>query len=179
MKLIIGLGNPGEKYKNTRHNVGFVIVDKLKAKLNANADWERNDKFKAEICKLSLVDAILAKPQTFMNESGKAVSRFVNFYNFDKEDLWVIHDDLDLKLGEYKIQNGVGPKLHYGVSAIEENLDSKQFWRVRVGVDNRLEGNRIPGEVYVLQNFTEEEIYKISPVIEEICTNLMTDLFNK
>ncbi|MBU1071203.1 aminoacyl-tRNA hydrolase, partial [Patescibacteria group bacterium] len=114
MKLIVGLGNIGEKYKNTRHNVGFMVVDEL-------------EKHKEDLGKVMLV-----KPATFMNESGRAVAKMVRFYKLDLDNLYVVHDDLDLKLGEYKIQKGVGPKVHNGILSVEKELGDKEFWRVRV-----------------------------------------------
>ncbi|QQG47549.1 MAG: aminoacyl-tRNA hydrolase [Candidatus Woesebacteria bacterium] len=161
MKVIVGLGNPGEKYSKTRHNVGFMVLDAL-------ADGGKfgfQKKFNCLI--LQSGDVILVKPQTFMNASGEAVSKLVDFYKVDLNDLWVIHDDLDLSLGETKIQKGVGPKLHNGIYSIEESLNSKEFWRVRVGVDNR-DNNRTLGEQYVLEEFKEDEIGKINDVIKKI-----------
>jgi len=157
MKLIVGLGNPGEKYLKNRHNVGFMFVDYL----------EENKAFTSSVHYL--------KPQTFMNKSGDEVSRKLNFYKLTPADLIVIHDDLDLKLGEYKIQRGKGPKVHNGVNHIEERLGSKDFWRVRLGVDARQQENRQPGESYVLENFlpTEKEIlYLLFPEITQAIKTL-------
>ncbi len=88
-------------------------------------------------------------------------------------DLWVVHDDLDLRLGEFKVQFGVGPKLHYGIQSIEEKLGTKDFWRVRIGVDNRQSDNRINGETYVLQDFEKTETEVRDRVIEEVVKDLM------
>jgi PTH1 family peptidyl-tRNA hydrolase len=146
MKLIIGLGNPGEKYKNNRHNVGHMVADKLKAK----------------------------KTDTFMNDSGVFVKKMFKARGLTPNDLYIIHDDLDIKLGEFKIQFGKGPKLHNGLESIENELGTTDFWRVRVGVDNRDPENRTSGEEYVLQDFTSEEKIVLDVVIKEICKKLVT-----
>ncbi|KKR12226.1 MAG: Peptidyl-tRNA hydrolase, partial [Candidatus Woesebacteria bacterium GW2011_GWA1_39_21b] len=125
MKLIVGLGNPGEKYENTRHNVGYKVADSLRSTVDSDCEWEENRKYKAVVCRLKAVDILLAKPQTFMNSSGVAVRKLIDQYKIKLADIWVIHDDLDLRLGEYKIQLGVGPKLHYGIKSIEGKLGKK------------------------------------------------------
>ena len=176
MKLIVGLGNPGDKYTKTRHNVGFIIADWLQSSVYSSDTWEENKKFQAIVCKPSAVGVILAKPQTFMNSSGVAVKSLYNFYKISTSDLWIIHDDLDIRLGDYKIQKGVGPKLHNGIESIEKELRTKDFWRVRVGVDDRELNNRVPGDEYVLQNFSEEEKATISIVIENIIQDLISRL---
>lgn len=125
--------------------------------------WEK--KFDAEILRLG--ELLLVKPQKFMNRSGEVVKNLVNFYKLEPGDLWVAHDDLDILLGEYKIQSGVGPKVHNGVTSVESNLGTKDFWRVRMGVDNRDQRSefRIQGEEYVLSDFTNEEMVIIKKVI--------------
>ncbi len=158
MKLLVGLGNPGEKYKNNRHNVGYMFVDYLENKIGKKKD------------------IIVAKTQVFMNESGRAVNKLTNTYNLEPNTLYIIHDDLDIRLGEYKIQKGKGPKLHNGIESIEQTLQTKDFWRVRIGVDNRDEDNRIPGEKYVLQDFVPEEKITLKTVFEEIVTKFLVPL---
>lgn len=140
MKLLVGLGNPGPKYQNTRHNVGFLFLDFL----------VKNNLLNKQVKTL--------KPDTYMNHSGMAVAKELNFYKLKPADLIVVHDDLDLRLGEYKVQFGKGPKLHNGVESVEKVLGTKDFWRVRIGVDNRIPDNRVSGKSYVLQNFTPEEL---------------------
>lgn len=169
MKLIVGLGNPGEKYKLNRHNVGFMFVEYL-CKWVDDREWKMEKKFEAEMCEIEIKSekALLVKPQTFMNDSGKAVQKISKNNNLMPNDLIVIHDDLDIKLGEYKIQIGKGPKLHNGIESIENHMHTKEFTRVRIGVDNRSVENRIPGEAYVLQNFTPEEIIILNGVFSEI-----------
>ena len=165
MKLIVGLGNPGDEHKENRHNVGFMVVDRLAEE----AEWE--SKFEALILKSR--DCLLVKPQTFMNNSGTAVKKIMNFYKLNIDDLVVVHDDLDIRLAEYKIQEGVGPKVHNGLTSVEERLGTKDFWRVRVGVDNRPVGEaRTPGDEYVLADFTSEEKEIIEGVIEKVVKEL-------
>ncbi|MBU1200391.1 aminoacyl-tRNA hydrolase [Patescibacteria group bacterium] len=135
MKLVVGLGNIGEKYKGTRHNVGFMVVDGL----IGEEKWNKNKNYMDSRLRGNDggEDVVLVKPTTFMNESGRAVAKMVRFYKIDLDNLYVVHDDLDLKLGEYKIQKGVGPKVHNGILSVEKELGDKEFWRVRVGIDNR------------------------------------------
>lgn len=161
MKVVVGLGNPGEKYANNRHNLGFMVLDKLAG----TASWE--SKFEALVLKSG--EYLLVKPQMFMNRSGEAVAKLVNFYKVGGGDLWVVHDDLDIRLGEYKIQRGVGPKVHNGLTSVEEQLGTANFWRARVGIDNRPTGMaRTPGEDYVLADFTEEERQVVDRVIASL-----------
>jgi len=171
MKLIIGLGNPGKKYEQTRHNVGWMVVEKLKS----------------EICEVEAGDEkiVLAKPITYMNQSGEAVKRLLQFNNLTIEqcsnDLYVIHDDLDIPLGSFKIQFGKGPKGHKGVESVERALGTKKFWRVRIGIENRqikqLEQfqqlEHFTGEEYVLGKFTKEEMKVLEKTIPEVVERLM------
>ena len=158
MKILIGLGNPGKKYQNNRHNVGQMFVDYLlknpKSKLQITNEIQ-NPNFK------------LYKTDCFMNLSGIFVKKLVSHYSLTPNpySLIIVHDDLDIPLGKFHIQFGVGPPLHNGLESIEQHLKTKDFWRVRIGVDNRNPEQKIPGETYVLQNFTEEEIKDLKEVI--------------
>ena len=114
-----------------------------------------------------------------MNDSGVAVKNLSTHYNLQHTNLYVVHDDLDLTLGSYKIQFGKGPKVHNGLLSIEEELGTSDFWRVRIGVDNRDPNNRIPGDEYVLQNFTKEEIEIRDKIIAEITIKLFKLLAEK
>jgi len=172
MKLIVGLGNPGNKHKNNRHNSGFMVIDEL-ARLLLDEEWSSVKKFQSSIIKHEGL-FMLIKPQTFMNQSGKAVKKLIDQYKIESSDLWVIHDDLDIALGDYKIQKGKGPKLHKGIRSIEEKLGKTDFWRVRIGVENRSEENKISGETYVLQDFTEKEIEVIISNIVKISREIIS-----
>ncbi|MCL4374640.1 aminoacyl-tRNA hydrolase [Patescibacteria group bacterium] len=165
MKLIIGLGNPGEKYQHNRHNVGFMFVDYLLNTVSELTDWRVNgfkaDKYSnSQLAELVINDKeiLVCKPQTFMNRSGQAVGELIRRYEINPaRDLVVVHDDLDIPLGKLKIQSGTGPQLHNGIESIEQILKIKDFLRVRIGVDNRPPANRMDGEAYVLQNFLAPE----------------------
>ena len=154
MKLIIGLGNPGEKYKNNRHNVGQMVIEKLQS-ISHNKN------------------ILLKKSGSFMNDSGDFVKSILTKSKLETSNLYIIHDDLDVTLGSYKIQFGKGPKIHNGINDIQEKLGTSDFWYVRVGVDNRDPNNRIPGEQYVLEDFTNEERDILDKVIDEICKKLV------
>lgn len=175
MKLIVGLGNPGEEYAKTRHNVGFMVVDALASKVNGGR-WTVSRKLHSTLFAVHQT-LVLAKPETFMNNSGKTVKKIINQYGVKTPDVWVVHDDLDLHLGNYKVQKGKGPREHKGVSSVEEKL-GKDFWRVRIGVDNRDPENRIQGEDYVLQNFSDRELAIVNEVIGKIVENLNQNAFN-
>lgn len=171
MKLIVGLGNPGKEYQNTRHSAGFEFVDRISDGARFNLDS------KSESLTYKENDFLFVKPQTFMNESGRSVRKIMDFYKLGTEEVIIAHDDLDLKLGEYKIQKGVGPKIHNGVSSVESNLASKDFLRVRIGVDNReksMYGGS--GADYVLGKFSKEELEILDEVLEEAADELLVTL---
>ena len=151
MKLIVGLGNPGSKYINNRHNVGFMFVDYLSSIINHPSS-----------------NIKLIKPQTFMNNSGIVVKKLITNYQLQITDLFIVHDDLDIPLGKFKIQMGTGPKLHNGLASIEQHLKTKDFLRIRIGVDNRTPVNHINGEAYVLQNFLPNEREILAKLFPEI-----------
>lgn len=156
MKLIVGLGNPGEKYKFNRHSVGAIILNELL--LKKNLTWEENAKLKGKLCKIG--DIIFFRPSVFMNSCGESVSLVLNFYKIDPSDLLVIHDDLDLPFGEVKKQFASGAAGHHGVESIISNLGTKDFSRVRIGIGRPT--NAQPVEDFVLSNFSEEELKKIT-----------------
>lgn len=153
MKLIVGLGNPGEKYQKSRHNVGFILLDKFVA--DNNLKWRRVERFNSEVADYS--DGLLIKPQTFMNNSGDAVSKLVNFYKISLNNLIIIHDDVDLPLGIIKKQKGKNSAGHHGVESIFEKLGTKDFWRIRVGI-GKPEDKDTPVDEWVLQDFGENEL---------------------
>lgn len=171
MKLIIGLGNPGEKYQKNRHNAGFIILDELKKNCNF-PDFEFSKKFNADISEgiLEGDKIILAKPQTFMNNSGEAVQKIMNFYKLAPEAILVIHDDLDIDFGNYKISNDSGPAGHNGVQDIIDKVGTQNFKRIRIGIEGeeKRKTRIIPGDVFVLQDFSEEELEKIKNLAKGI-----------
>ncbi len=157
MKLIIGLGNPGKEFIRNRHNVGFMFIEFL----------ERQEE---------LQDTKLFKVENmFMNDSGRFIAEKVNFYKITPENLVIVHDDLDLKLGEFKINFGKGPQVHNGLLSIEDTLGTKDFWRVRVGTDTRanMEGKLgDSGHDFVLGDFNSEEMGKLENIFPMIYEKL-------
>jgi len=171
MKLVVGLGNPDERYLKTRHNIGFMVIDRILSDV-LDVSPHQVKKYHALVYYKQRKDLLFAKPLTSMNLSGKTVRIIVKQYKIITSDLWVIHDDLDLALGTYKIQKGKGPKDHKGLLSVYESIGKKDFWHVRVGVGNRDPKKKIEGEDYVLQNFKESEIEKISEVIDKVIEDL-------
>ncbi len=154
MKLIIGLGNPGKEYERTRHNVGFMVVDAYA--LNAGQNWEWKKSFHAWICRVTK-KMVLAKPGTFMNESGRAVQCIMRFYKCSLDDLTVVHDDKDLALGEVRVQKNRGHAGHNGVRSLIDILGSKNFTRVRLGIAPSDPKKMENTSDFVLRKFSREE----------------------
>ena len=157
MKLIVGLGNPGDEYIGTRHNLGFFEIDKLSSNENFTK-WKLEKKFNAMLSLGEIVSekVVLAKPQTFMNNSGVAVAKIANYYKISPSDIIVIQDDLDLPLGTLRISHNASSGGHKGIQSIIENVKSQEFIRLRIGIAGEKRGE-IPAEDYVLQKFSQEE----------------------
>ena len=183
MKLITGLGNPGEKYKNTRHNAGFICINSLYERLNSLneyyiTEWKQDKFSNSEVSFLKLgsdVMAILQKPQTYMNNSGEAVLELVKMYKISdlKNDFILIHDDLDIELGKVKIQVGKSPHGHNGVNDIINRLKTDEFISVRIGIESRID-EKINGEDFVLMKFTDEERGILEGAITEAVDNIVS-----
>ncbi len=165
MILIVGLGNPGEKYKKTRHNVGFLVLDSLLKKLTPveKSFWEESQKFNAEIARVS-DGLILAKPLSFMNASGEVVARLMSFYKIQPFGLYVVQDDVDLPLGKIKITIDRGSAGHKGIESIMEKLGSQNFVRIRVGVGK---DQRVSTDRFVLMPFTLWEKGKLNQAVKK------------
>jgi len=150
MKIIVGLGNPGKKYERTRHNAGFMAVDELAKDLQVDV---AQDKYHALIAKARIDSeaALLAKPQTYMNDSGRAVAAILRETYTTVSDLIVVHDELDLPLGFVRVKTGGGHGGHNGLRSLIEQLGSPDFMRVRIGI-GRPEPGRDPAD-YVLSPF--------------------------
>lgn len=178
MRLIIGLGNPGEKYVNTRHNIGFKVLDKIAD--SKNVIFRLENEFKSENADFGDLEnrVKLVKPQTFMNNSGEAVSKLKNYYKLDTEDIWVVHDDVDLELGKIKIVLGGSSAGHKGVQSIIDSVGTDQFWRIRVGVGR---SEQIPTEDWVLMNFDSSEVLQkiIDTVADYMIQSLTKEIENK
>jgi len=181
-KVIIALGNPGEKYRRTRHNAGFIVADRLAGQLGL--EWRSNKKFSAELCEGG--NFLIVKPQTFMNESGRTARALLSFYrllpkfgplvkkNSDlSELLTVIHDDLDIEFGKWKISVDSRSAGHRGVQSIINQTKTKNFRRIRIGIAS---GRREAADVFVLKKFSAEEIKTMEKIAEEIGEKLADEL---
>ncbi len=162
--VICGLGNPGKNFKFTRHNLGFLILDHFQ-KENFFPDFEFSQKFLAEISrkKMNETEIFLVKPQTFMNDSGKAIKKFILNFKISPQQLCVVHDDLDLPFGKMKISFKKGSGGHKGVQSIIDQISTKDFWRLRVGI-GRPKKKKI--ENFVLEKFTKKEREKLKKILE-------------
>lgn len=165
MILIVGLGNPGEKYENTRHNVGFMVVDRFlkKATPVGESVWKSEPKFNSLSAKVGK-EMFIVKPNSFMNASGEVIRKFLNFYKISPFALYVVHDDLDLPLGKIKISYGRGSAGNKGVESIIEQIKSNNFVRVRVGIGS---GKKIDEEKYVLSDFEKNEAGKLKQAVKK------------
>jgi len=136
MKLIVGLGNPGPNYSKSRHNFGFIAIDYFKDITNIFSDWQIKSEFRSFLSEglIGEEKIILAKPQTMMNLSGQAVKTLADYYKIAAENIWVIHDDLDLPLGILRVSQNSGSAGHKGVESIIKNLGAKNFIRLRLGI---------------------------------------------
>ena len=168
MKLIVGLGNPGAKYQNTRHNFGFMALDLLGKKLGLT--WRDSSKLKAEVAKNA--NYVLAKPTTFMNQSGFAVSALLKFYKLSLDDLIVLHDELDIDFGKWKLSSDSRAAGHNGVQSIIDQLGSKKFARFRLGIRSDL-SRETDGEKFVLEKFSPEETKKLPAFLEKLTIELL------
>ena len=171
MKFIVGLGNPGNKYQHTRHNIGFKVVDQMAG----DQKWHQSNKGKLEYLWLEIngEKVELIKPQAFMNKSGLVMTYVKKKHpQLGGENLFIIHDDLDLEVGKFKIQFGKGPKQHNGLTSIYQQLGTDQFWHVRIGVDGRRGDRAIPSDKYVLSSFTPEEKSLINQVMKQVVEGL-------
>lgn len=169
MILVIGLGNPGKKLEKTRHNVGFRVADGFQEKNNFSA-FKLSKKFLAEISEGVLDDekVILAKPQTFMNNSGRAVKLLTGSYKLKAKSLFIVHDDIDLPLGKIRISVSRGTAGHKGIESIIRELKTKNFVRFRVGIKpEKVENRKQKIEKFVLEKFSKDEEKNLEGVIEE------------
>lgn len=170
IKLIVGLGNPGREYVKTRHNAGFIFLDNLKL------DFKEEKKFKALVTTFENKNnkVLLAQPLTYMNQSGDSVQSILSYYKIQPQELLVVHDDLDIKLGEYKLQFGKGPKVHNGLISIDNCISTSLYWRLRIGIENRdvIERENFQGADYVLGRFKDEELTLLQETINKIKKDL-------
>lgn len=181
MLLIVGLGNPEDKYAGTRHNLGFNILDELRRKLEAG-NWSLDKNLKSEIIKTKDQEKqlILARPQTYMNNSGMAVAKIASYFKILPENIAIVHDDLDLSLGHLKIRLGGSAAGHHGVESIISALNSDKFIRLRLGIGNlktqsaERGGQSINVEKFVLENFIPQEKSTVKRMIKQAVKALET-----
>ncbi|RXK04402.1 aminoacyl-tRNA hydrolase [Halarcobacter bivalviorum] len=159
MHLIVGLGNIGEKYQLTRHNVGFLVIDEMTKGLQSSSNINKSN-FKADVLKSGY--NLFAKPTTYMNNSGQAVVSIKDYYKIDMEDIIVIHDDLDLPFGTVKFKIGGGHGGHNGLRSIDSHI-GKEYIRVRIGIGKPADKADVAN--YVLSNFSKEELNKLEGII--------------
>ncbi len=181
MDIIVGLGNPGTQYQNSRHNIGFSVLEKIVATVsNAGHNLKWKKKFFACILNLKFQDKdlILVKPQTFMNLSGRAVKDITDYYNIDYSQLLVIYDDFHLPLGRIRIKERGSSGGHHGMDSIISYLQSEDFPRLRIGIRNDRLLENLDYSDFVLTNFLPEEkevventITRAVQAVEEILNN--------
>jgi PTH1 family peptidyl-tRNA hydrolase len=163
MFLLVGLGNPGEEYAGTRHNLGFMVVDQISRKFGVSFRITRSKALMADVYR-NQERILLAKPQTFVNQSGESIKTIADWFSLDSSGLLVIHDDLDIPFGEIKFKEGSGSGGHKGIESMIEYLGTKDFKRLRVGI-GRPPGRKDPTE-YVLEPFTNSEREELASIIE-------------
>lgn len=182
MKIIVGLGNPGREYEKTRHNIGFMVLDQLLKNYTSVKDtaWTDEPKFKADVAEIIWTrlagsgqakhggeeKVLLVKPKTYMNNSGLAVSLLTTYYKLPSTDVWVVHDDADLRLGAVRIRLGGGSAGHRGIESILQHIPDGNFWRVRLGIGRPEEQASVKGiDGFVLGEFTPQDHAKVRELI--------------
>lgn len=169
MKLIVGLGNIGREYENTRHNVGFMAIDKFAYKYNASFHEEKSFKGSIAEIRIGAEKVLLLKPSTYMNLSGDSLILVKKFYKIDLEDIIVLNDDLDQPVGKirYRAKGSAGG--HNGLKSIIQNLGTEEFQRIRIGIDR---SKVIPVIDWVLGKFPNEDLEKLNPVFDKVVEGL-------
>lgn len=167
-RLIVGLGNPGPKYAKTRHNIGWIVIDQLAHELGLS--FKPNSRHEAELAAGPRV--ILAKPLTFMNNSGRAVARVARYFAVQPENITIIYDDLDLPLGTIRRRKTGSSGGHNGMKSIIDHLGTQDIARVRIGIGR----NASDASDYVLKPFTKIQLGQLKPVIETVVTDFTKEL---
>lgn len=163
MKLIVGLGNPGKQYENTRHNVGFMVIDQLADEIKVKVDNRKGDALYGQ----GSIDGekiMLLKPQRFINLSGEVIAEFVRYFKIDINDILIINDDLDIKIGSYKLKSHGSSGGHNGLKNIELHLATQEYKRLKIGISNNKE---IDTKDYVLGSFSKEDKKLIAEIVEK------------
>ena len=164
MKLIVGLGNVGDKYTFTRHNVGFMLVDSIA--VNNNLTFRENTRLKCFMTNLrnGVDDYLIIKPTTFMNLSGEAVRAVMDYYKIPVEDILIVYDDLSLELGKIRFRSNGSDGGHNGIKSIIKHLGTQNVARLKIGIGPQ---PNLPSEVFVLQNFSKDELENLKPVLSK------------
>ena len=173
MRLIVGLGNPGKEYENTRHNIGFMIIDYILKDLNITNEKEKmgGKYFETNI---NGEKVIFLKPQEYINLSGNVIIKFMNFFKIDIKDLFIIHDDLDLEVGKFNLREKGGSGGHNGLKNIESHLKTKEYNRMKIGISNN---KNMDTKDYVLGRINKEEKENLNKIIE-MSPNIIKDYLN-
>lgn len=171
MKMVVGLGNPGKEYENTRHNVGFMVLDNWMNKHNFTFDKNKLNGLYS-IIKYNNEDVLVLKPLSFMNLSGTVIRAFINYYKIDVNDLLVIYDDKDIALGSVKLKKNGSSAGHNGIKNIIENLKTENFKRLKVGLSK----NNVDMVSFVLGKFNNDEMCKLNVVLNET-NDILDDYF--
>ena len=165
MKMIVGLGNPGKKYEKTRHNIGYMILEEImKISKVKKLKSKFNGKYFEEIINNEKV--IFLFPQSYMNLSGEDIYKYIQYFDINIEDVFIIHDDLDLSLGKYRLKVDSGTGGHNGLKDIEKHLKTKEYKRLKIGIGRNAEETRD----YVLGNFSKEEKVILEKIIDRAVT---------
>ncbi len=175
MTLFVGLGNPGSQYENTRHNIGFKVIDKLVSDLSAR-DISKTS-FQGKLYRSA--NTLFLKPTTFMNLSGKSLQSVKNFFKIELDNVIVIHDDIDLPFGAVRFKKGGGHGGHNGLRSIDSNI-TKEYLRVRIGVGKPEHKSQVSD--YVLHNFSNNEVKVLEQLIDHVakaCEAMLTEELNE
>lgn len=175
MFLVVGLGNPGEKYEKTRHNAGFIVLDEM----FENEDWGLGKNSKAEYTSESIGEELVEyiKPQTFMNESGISVRYAKDKHEISDENIIVVYDDIDLPVGKIKISHDRGNGGHNGIRSIEQHLGTTNFTRIRIGISQELEGGKVikPNVLGTFSKTDLDTIKKLAVITKDIIKTIVTE----
>lgn len=172
IKLVVGLGNPGKQYQNTRHNMGFRVVDEIAKKLGVS-QWKERDGALYFDCYFDMCRVVFIKPQRFINLSGDVMIKFVNFLNIKTEDIIVISDDLDLPVGSIKLKEKGSSGGHNGLKNIESQLKTNEYKRIKIGISN---DRNIDTKDYVLEKLNKEENDKLNPAIQKAANAVLDSI---
>jgi len=196
IKLIVGLGNPGKEFENTRHNVGFLFIDQIKKSSNIK-EFKFEKKLFSEIAEAEFpisnfqflnksqipnpknkYKILLAKPQTFINKSGEAVLALSRFFKIKSENILIVHDDIDILWSNFKFSFNRSSAGHKGVESIIKALKTKNFWRVRIGIQPTLK-KHVPADKIILKKFTPAELKTLNQTIKRAISDLERSLFSR